>query len=113
MRGDTRRAWLGCVLTHDNKKADEDGGERAHAEFERAALLYELAVLAPEALGAMAAVAGLAVDTRAAVATREVETLVLVNATLAVRRQNQTLTATRQHSNMLTYTSYTYIIIKY
>lgn len=81
------------VLTHNDKEADEYGGERAHAELERAALLHQLAVLAPEALGAVAAVAGLAVAAAASVAAREVQALVLVHAPLAVARQHQTLTA--------------------
>lgn len=71
-------------LTHDNEEADEDSSEGTHAQFERSPLLYQLAVFAPEALGAVAAVAGLPVDARATVAAREVQALVLVHATLAV-----------------------------
>lgn len=100
---DTQKRGWAMVLTHYYKKADEDGRERAHAELERAPLLYELAVLAPETLGTEAAIAGLAVTTRPAVAAWEVVTLVLVYATLAVRRQYQPLTATRHHSNILVF----------
>lgn len=82
------------LLTHYNEKADEDGRQRAHAELERAALLDQLAVLAPEPFRAVAAVAGLAVHARAPVAAGEVETLVLVYATLSVARQYQPFTAT-------------------
>lgn len=89
------------VLTHNNEEADEDRRERAHAELERAAFLYEFAVLAPEPFGAVAAVARLAVHARAAIAAREVQTLVLVYTSLAVRRQYQTLTATEHHSNII------------
>lgn len=71
-------------LTHDNEEADEYGCERAHAQFERAPLLHQLAVLPPEALGAVAAVAGLAVGAGRPVPAREVQALVLVHATLAV-----------------------------
>lgn len=88
------------MLTHNNEEADEDGGERAHAELQRAPLLNELAILAPETLGTVAAVAGLAVHARPSVPAREVKAFVLVDATLAVRRQYQTLTATEHHSNI-------------
>lgn len=88
------------MLTHDNEEADEDGGQRAHAELQRSPLLHELAILAPEPFGAVAAVAGLAVHARPAVPAREVKAFVLVYATFTVGRQYQTLTATEHHSNI-------------
>lgn len=73
------------MLTHNNKEADEDGRERAHAELERAAFLNEFAVFAPKPFGTVAAVARLTVHARAAIAARKVETFVLVYTSLAVR----------------------------
>lgn len=73
------------LLTHYNKEAHEDSSERPHAEFERTPFLLQLAVLPPVAFRAVAAVPKLTIHAWATVAAWEVETLILVYATFAVR----------------------------
>lgn len=74
------------MLTKNDEQADKDGGECPHAQFERLALLYQFAVLAPEAVWTVATVPkpGLLVDASTPVEARQVEALVLVHAVLAI-----------------------------
>lgn len=83
------------MLTKNDEQADKDGGECPHAQFECLALLYQLAVLAPEAVRTVATVpkSGLLVDASTPVEAWQVEALVLVHAVLAVLRHHAPLTA--------------------
>ena len=80
-------ASVAAAGTEDDQEADEDGGERAHAQPQDLGLLHQLAVGAGVAAGAEAGVAlgVVAVDAGAAVLAGVVQTLVMVLAPLPVR----------------------------
>lgn len=83
------------ALTENDQKADENRRQRAHAQLERLTLLDQLAILAPEAIGANASVseARVLIDTPATVQAGIVDALVFVHASLVVRRGDPSLPA--------------------
>lgn len=74
-------------LTKNSEKTQENDGQSAHAQPQDLLLLHQLAVVAGKSGRAVADVAldRVSVDADAAVVARVVETLVAIDATLAVR----------------------------
>lgn len=87
---------MGSMLTQNDQEADQDRRQGTHAELQGLTLLHQLAILAPEPVGANAAISqpGLEINAGGPVHAGHVEALVSIHAALGIGRHNASFAAT-------------------